>query len=95
MLLAPCLLPWHLHPALSCWACLHACRWHKPRYWEQRYFTCDEFYQPGGPIFFYLGNEADVTLYLNNTGRLDCGGHGAEAVLLLLHASLQLQHHCR
>ncbi|PRW44843.1 prolyl endopeptidase-like isoform A [Chlorella sorokiniana] len=42
--------------------------WHTQHYWEQRYFTCDEFYQPGGPIFFYLGNEADVTLYLNNTG---------------------------
>lgn len=42
--------------------------WHKPRYWQQRFFTCDEFYQPGGPIFFYLGNEADVLLYLNNTG---------------------------
>lgn len=45
-----------------------ACSWRKPRYWRQRYFTCDEFYQPGGPIFFYLGNEADVLLYLNNTG---------------------------
>lgn len=42
--------------------------WHQPAYWQQRFFTCDEFYQPGGPIFFYLGNEADVTLYLNNTG---------------------------
>lgn len=47
-------------------------RWHQPAYWQQRFFTCDEFYQPGGPIFFYLGNEADVTLYLNNTG-VSCG----------------------
>ncbi|KDD72516.1 hypothetical protein H632_c3243p0, partial [Helicosporidium sp. ATCC 50920] len=34
---------------------------------KQRYFVCNEHYKPGGPIFFYLGNEADVTLYLNNT----------------------------
>ncbi|WIA14666.1 hypothetical protein OEZ85_003168 [Tetradesmus obliquus] len=40
---------------------------------QQRVFICDEFWQPApnralGPIFFYLGNEADVTLYLNHTG---------------------------
>jgi lysosomal Pro-X carboxypeptidase len=34
---------------------------------QQRVFICDEFWQPDpegvlGPIFFYLGNEADVTL---------------------------------
>lgn len=34
---------------------------------QQRVFICDEFWQPApnralGPIFFYLGNEADVTL---------------------------------
>ncbi|KAL3139915.1 hypothetical protein ABBQ38_004205 [Trebouxia sp. C0009 RCD-2024] len=43
--------------------------------YKQRYFVCDKFWHKGGssggnkgPIFFYLGNEADVTLYLNNTG---------------------------
>ena len=39
---------------------------------KQRYFVCDKHWidQGGrkGPIFFYVGNEADVTLYLNNTG---------------------------
>eukprot|EP00198_Chlamydomonas_reinhardtii_P013425 XP_001702762.1 predicted protein [Chlamydomonas reinhardtii] len=40
----------------------------------QRYFVCASHWQrenpdgTPGPIFFYLGNEADVTLYLNNTG---------------------------
>ncbi|GFR51787.1 hypothetical protein Agub_g14244, partial [Astrephomene gubernaculifera] len=42
----------------------------------QRYFVCSNHWQrrgpdgegSSGPIFFYLGNEADVTLYLNNTG---------------------------
>ena len=28
----------------------------------QRYFLCDSYWQPGGPMFFYLGNEADVEL---------------------------------
>ncbi|KAJ9521980.1 hypothetical protein QJQ45_024858 [Haematococcus lacustris] len=41
--------------------------------YSQRYFVCGEQRQPSanglpGPIFLYLGNEADVTLYLNNTG---------------------------
>lgn len=39
--------------------------------YEQRFFVCDAFFnaseQPGA-IFFYAGNEADVELYLNNTG---------------------------
>ncbi|KAG2492517.1 hypothetical protein HYH03_009182 [Edaphochlamys debaryana] len=40
----------------------------------QRYFVCTNQWQrqaadgSTGPIFFYLGNEADVLLYLNNTG---------------------------
>lgn len=29
---------------------------------------CGRHYRPGGALFFYVGNEADVTLYLNNTG---------------------------
>ena len=29
---------------------------------RQRYFLCEEHYKKGGPIFFYVGNEADVTL---------------------------------
>ncbi|CAK0734809.1 hypothetical protein CVIRNUC_000484 [Coccomyxa viridis] len=40
---------------------------------QQRYFVCDEHWKTNtdgsrGPIFFYVGNEADVTLYLNATG---------------------------
>eukprot|EP00547_Thalassionema_nitzschioides_P004027 CAMPEP_0194206434 /NCGR_PEP_ID=MMETSP0156-20130528/5473_1 /TAXON_ID=33649 /ORGANISM="Thalassionema nitzschioides, Strain L26-B" /LENGTH=518 /DNA_ID=CAMNT_0038932961 /DNA_START=145 /DNA_END=1701 /DNA_ORIENTATION=- len=35
---------------------------------QQRYFVHDDHYTPGGPMFFYLGNEADVTLYVNATG---------------------------
>jgi lysosomal Pro-X carboxypeptidase len=37
---------------------------------KQRYFVCAKNWQPGGSVFFYAGNEADVTLYLNNTGLL-------------------------
>jgi len=39
-----------------------------PGTFEQRYFLYDDYYKPGGPMFFYLGNEADVTLYVNATG---------------------------
>lgn len=36
---------------------------------KQRYFVCDTVnWQTHAPIFFYVGNEADVTLYLNATG---------------------------
>jgi len=45
----------------------------EPEFFKQRYFVCDTYWQPDahgkpGPIFFYFGNEADVLLYLNNTG---------------------------
>ena len=35
---------------------------------QQRYYISDASYQPGGPLLFYFGNEADVTLYVNATG---------------------------
>ncbi|KAI9994151.1 hypothetical protein PInf_016716 [Phytophthora infestans] len=37
---------------------------------DMRYFVCspDNFSPTNGSIFFYVGNEADVTLYLNHTG---------------------------
>lgn len=35
----------------------------------QRYFICaDTWAGPPAPIFFYLGNEDNVELYMNNTG---------------------------
>ena len=48
----------------------HQRRRHKtPKTFKQRYFVCDDQWAgPGSPIFFYFGNEADVTLYLNATG---------------------------
>ncbi|RLN48792.1 hypothetical protein BBJ28_00008792 [Nothophytophthora sp. Chile5] len=36
--------------------------------YEERYFVCDKNYREGGVMFFYVGNEADVELYLNHTG---------------------------
>ncbi|ETW05762.1 hypothetical protein H310_03446 [Aphanomyces invadans] len=40
-----------------------------PDTYSQRYFVCSEFWHgDGAPIFFYVGNEADVELYLNHTG---------------------------
>eukprot|EP01060_Flectonema_neradi_P004167 TRINITY_DN12734_c0_g1_i1.p1 TRINITY_DN12734_c0_g1~~TRINITY_DN12734_c0_g1_i1.p1 ORF type:complete len:516 (+),score=118.00 TRINITY_DN12734_c0_g1_i1:64-1548(+) len=36
---------------------------------KQRVFVCgEENWTPGDPIFFYCGNEADVTLYVKHTG---------------------------
>lgn len=36
--------------------------WATPGTFKQRVFVCGEDYKPGGPIFFYAGNEADVLL---------------------------------
>lgn len=40
-----------------------------PQIFQQRFFVCGlDQWQPGGPIFFYSGNESPVTLYKNLTG---------------------------
>merc|ERR1719330_1015584 len=36
--------------------------------YKQRYFVNEQYWNPGGPIFFYFGNEDDVGLYVNHTG---------------------------
>ena len=45
---------------------------HTTRTYGQRYFMCDEYWKPGGPIFFYLGNEADVLLCAALHARVLC-----------------------
>eukprot|EP00978_Attheya_sp_CCMP212_P009346 scaffold22095_cov71-Attheya_sp.AAC.1 len=52
--------------------------------YAQRYFINDAFYEKGGPMFFYLGNEADVTLYVNATGLM--WEHAAEFGALIVFA---------
>ena len=47
----------------------HHHRHRAPNTFKQRYFVCDDQWAgPASPVFFYFGNEADVTLYLNATG---------------------------
>uniref|UniRef100_K3X632 Lysosomal Pro-X carboxypeptidase n=1 Tax=Globisporangium ultimum (strain ATCC 200006 / CBS 805.95 / DAOM BR144) TaxID=431595 RepID=K3X632_GLOUD len=43
----------------------------KPATYKQRYLINDQFWDPSdkkAPMFFYTGNEGDVTLYANHTG---------------------------
>ena len=64
-----------------------------PQYtYKQRYYTYDEYFKPGGPIFFYFGNEDDVGLYVNHTG-LMCGTALCLVSPLLSHC-LSLTFHC-
>lgn len=37
-------------------------------FWKQRYLVYDKYYKPGGPIFFYCGNEGQVESYADHTG---------------------------
>ncbi|KXZ49452.1 hypothetical protein GPECTOR_21g678 [Gonium pectorale] len=53
----------------------------------QRYFICDKYWgqSPGGargPIFFYAGNEADVTVYVNATGLMWENAHDFGALIV-------------
>lgn len=52
--------------------------------YEQRYFVCGKqfFNTDNGTIFFYNGNEADVLLYLNNTGLMWENAEEFNAVLV-------------
>ncbi|KAF0689382.1 Aste57867_19174 [Aphanomyces stellatus] len=56
--------------------------------YQQRYFVCEEFWRRAddkgtdGPIFFYVGNEADVELYLNHTGLMWENAHEFGALLV-------------
>ncbi|XP_066919174.1 lysosomal Pro-X carboxypeptidase-like [Clytia hemisphaerica] len=38
------------------------------RQFSQRYLVSDTYYKPGGPVFFYTGNEGDIAWFCNNTG---------------------------
>lgn len=38
------------------------------RQFAQRYLISDTYYKPGGPVFFYTGNEGDIEWFCNNTG---------------------------
>jgi pimeloyl-ACP methyl ester carboxylesterase len=50
--------------------------------YQQRYFTYDKWYKPGGPIFFYNGNEADVEIFANWTGLMWENGQEFNALLV-------------
>ena len=51
---------------------------------KQRVFVCDEFYEYGSaaPVFFYTGNEADVTLYIESNGFMWTLGKEMNALLI-------------
>jgi lysosomal Pro-X carboxypeptidase len=55
--------------------------WSKGTY-EQRYFVYDKWFAPGGPIFFYTGNEANVELFANWTGLMWENGQEVKALLV-------------
>jgi lysosomal Pro-X carboxypeptidase len=42
----------------------------QPATFYQRYLVNDQFFQPGGPILFFTGNEGDITVLCDNSGFL-------------------------
>jgi pimeloyl-ACP methyl ester carboxylesterase len=50
--------------------------------YQQRYFKYDQWYKPGGPIFFYNGNEDTVSIYANWTGTMWENGQAFNALLI-------------
>eukprot|EP00039_Didymoeca_costata_P029055 m.23103 g.23103 ORF g.23103 m.23103 type:complete len:514 (+) comp7466_c0_seq3:18-1559(+) len=55
----------------------------EPQTFQERYFICDEFWDgKDGPIWFYCGNEANVELYVNNTGLMWDNAKDAKALLV-------------
>jgi pimeloyl-ACP methyl ester carboxylesterase len=39
-----------------------------PLTYQQRFQTYDKYYKPGGPIFFYVGNEASISVFTDIAG---------------------------
>ena len=52
--------------------------------YQQRWFVYDKWFKPGGPVWFYVGNEANVELFANWTGLM--WDHGSEFNALLVFA---------
>lgn len=52
------------------------------RTYKQRYFVNRQWWKPGGPIFFYFGNEDNVELYVNHTGLMWEAARPAGAALV-------------
>lgn len=52
---------------------------------KQRYYICDDEFDPAeGAIFFYAGNEGDVTAYVNNTGLMWENAKAFKALLVFI-----------
>lgn len=50
----------------------------------QKYIVYDKFHKPGGPIFFYFGNEGGIEDFYNNSGAMFQYGPSFDALLVFL-----------